>query len=320
MPQLTVLLPAHNAQNTIDFAIRSILNQSFQNFYLWILENGSTDNTLEIARKYENEKVKTFELGPIGFQNALQWGIDNAQTEYLARMDADDICLPDRLEQQMKALQSNNNYVLCGTDIYFLTPFGNVFSQISENKTSEVNQYSMSNLPQYSQRFFADPSVVFSSKIAKNVGGYDLEFDVGDVSLWIKMLHNNFGIQINNKSLIYLLNPKSMSTEVLYNYKTHLCREKHFAEYIAPPKPDFNLNYSPVNSKWLQIALMEISGGNKHNFLQSLKNSGKKVTIIDKLKALFSPVYLIYLSLTHGVKYKRHPEIELFIQSLKNSN
>ena len=168
MPQLTVLLPAHNAQDTIDFAIRSILNQSFQNFYLWILENGSTDNTLKIARKYENEKVKTFELGPIGFQNALQWGIDNAQTEYLARMDADDICLPDRLEQQMKALQSNNNYVLCGTDIYFLTPFGNVFSQISENKTSEVNQYSMSNLPQYSQRFFADPSVVFSSKIAKS--------------------------------------------------------------------------------------------------------------------------------------------------------
>ncbi len=318
MIPLTVLLPAHNASETIDLAIRSILNQTFKDFYFWILENGSTDNTLEIARKYENEQVKVFELGPIGFQNALQWGIDNAQTEYLARMDADDICLPNRLELQMKAMMSNKNYSLNGTDQYYLTPFGNVFSINTNYKTETVDEFSMSQLPEYKKGFFSDPSVVFRTDIARKVGGYDSEFNVGDVSLWIKMLKVAPGLEINEKSFIYFLNPKSMSSEIEYNYQTHLCREKHFENYVAPPKPNNNLIYLEINPKWLQIALMEISGGNKINFIQALKNSGKKISIIDRLKVLLSPIYLKYLDLYHGLKFQRHPELEEYINELKN--
>lgn len=317
MPILTVLLPAHNAENTIEITIKSLLNQTFKDFEVWILENGSTDKTLAVSKTFESSQLKVFELGPIGFQNALQWGIDNAQSEYLARMDADDICLPERFEIQMNALLKDKSLVLCGTSKYFITPFGHVFSQNENIQTSVVDQFSMSNLPKYKQRFFADPSVIFRRDIAQKVEGYDTEFNVGDVSLWIKMLKNNHGIQLEHKLLIYLINPKSMSTEINYNYQTHLCRQKHFDEYVAPTPPDLSSNHGNIDFKWLQVGLMEISSGHRNEFLKALKLSGKKITIIDKFKSLFYPIYIEYLKLFHQLSYTRQPKIEEYISTLK---
>src|SRR4030095_11637158 len=102
-PSLTVVLPAHNAEATIAPAIASTLNQSYGDFELWVLENGSTDATAQVARSFSDPRLRVFELGPVGFQGALQYAIENSESEWLARMDADDLMFPDRLKVQSEA-------------------------------------------------------------------------------------------------------------------------------------------------------------------------------------------------------------------------
>ena len=105
-PPLTVVLPAHNAEATIAPAIVSTLQQSYTDFELWVLENGSNDRTAEIARSFTDPRVKVFVLGSVGFQGALQYAITNASSEWLARMDADDLMFPNRLQVQMDSDQA----------------------------------------------------------------------------------------------------------------------------------------------------------------------------------------------------------------------
>jgi glycosyltransferase involved in cell wall biosynthesis len=96
IPPVTVILPAHNAEETITQAIASTLNQTYTDFELWVLENGSSDRTAEIARSFTDSRIRVFELGRVGFQGALQYGIENSSSDWLARMDADDLMFPER--------------------------------------------------------------------------------------------------------------------------------------------------------------------------------------------------------------------------------
>ena len=78
--------------------------QSFSNFELWVLENGSDDDTADIVRSIVDPRLRLFELGPIGIQGALQYAIENAPTPWLARMDADD--LMRRIPQAFASVRS----------------------------------------------------------------------------------------------------------------------------------------------------------------------------------------------------------------------
>src|SRR5512147_287645 len=113
-PQLTVVMPAHNAETTIAAAIRSILCQSYSEFELWVLESNSTDRTAEVARSFMDPRVKVFELGSLSFQDTLAYGLEKAQSEWLARMDADDLSFPERLQEQMTVIEQHPDLVLVG--------------------------------------------------------------------------------------------------------------------------------------------------------------------------------------------------------------
>jgi glycosyltransferase involved in cell wall biosynthesis len=211
---ITVLLPAHNASATILPAIYSILNQTHQNLELWVLENGSHDNTAQLAKSINDKRLRVFELGPIGFQNALTFGVQNANTELLARMDADDIALPNRLSTQIKFMNSNTDIAFCGTSYYHLLPSGHVISiktkHPHKDRFVKLDAFAMGDNP--SKRYFADPSVVFRRSCALSSGLYDEEYPIGDVGMWLKMLQKYIGFELSEKLLIYRVNQKSMSS------------------------------------------------------------------------------------------------------------
>src|SRR5262245_9463769 len=114
-PSVTVIIPAHNAEETIAQSIASTLTQSYTDFELWVLENGSNDRTDEIAKSLTDPRVRVFELGPVGVGGAMQYAIENAPSEWLARTDADDLMFPDRLKVQMKFIQQHPEFVFVGT-------------------------------------------------------------------------------------------------------------------------------------------------------------------------------------------------------------
>ncbi|WP_130736148.1 glycosyltransferase [Flavobacterium sp. J27] len=124
MKRLSVIMPVYNGELYIEEAIESILNQTFTNFNLIILNDNSTDSTVKIIEKFQEKDdriiliSKTKNLGPANLRNE---GIDIADTEYVALLDADDIALSTRFEKQIKVLDSNPNLGLCGT---WFTIFG----------------------------------------------------------------------------------------------------------------------------------------------------------------------------------------------------
>jgi hypothetical protein len=313
---LTAMIPAHNAQDTLAAAIQSILQQDFRDFELWILENGSSDATLSVARSFESPKVKVFELGAIGFQNALEWGIKEATTPYIARMDADDICLPQRFSQQIELLEKHPEYVLCGSDVMVLTPFGHAVEMRYRGRVSgEVGFMHMSDIVGVEKRFFGDPTVVFRREAALNAGLYDSRFPVGDVSLWIRMLKEGKGYQLATPLLLYRWVPKSMSNTLKFNQKTLACRLEYYgnvypnAEAVLRLPPEEMPEMGPV-SFWARVALLEMLTGNKAAYFEALRLAGVAVGWVAKAKMRFFQVYRVYHWCRYGVSYFPRKDLE----------
>lgn len=118
-PVLSVLLPVYNAELFIAKSIKSILNQTYSNFELLIVDDCSTDATLTIINGFQDSRIKLFEKTKnTGYTESLNWGIDLAQGTFIARMDADDVSLPTRFEKQIEFLKKNKNISICGTGAY----------------------------------------------------------------------------------------------------------------------------------------------------------------------------------------------------------
>jgi glycosyltransferase involved in cell wall biosynthesis len=120
-PKVTVLMSAYNSGSYIGEAIESILNQTFTDFEFLIFDDGSTDDTANIVKEYEkkDDRIKAVykqkNEGMPGMIRNLNEGMKQAQGEYIARMDADDISLPERLSKEVEFLDSNPDIFLVGT-------------------------------------------------------------------------------------------------------------------------------------------------------------------------------------------------------------
>ena len=167
-------------------------------------------------------RVKVFELGAVGFQGAMQYAIEQASSDWLARMDADDLMFPDRLKRQMGVIKQRPDLMFVGTDYALLTPFGHVFERRLQNESREVD---VSRLGK--GRFFADPSTIFNRRVALAVGGVDPEFTIGDVPLWFRMLTRGRGWEIAEPLHLYRIQPNSMSQSLNFSRQGIRARAKY---------------------------------------------------------------------------------------------
>ena len=253
-PPMIVVLPAHNAEATIAPAIASTLQQSYTDFDLWVLENGSNDHTAEIARSFTDPRVKVFELGPVGFQGALQYAITHASSEWLARMDADDLMFPNRLQVQMEVLKQRPDLVLVGTAFSVLTPSGHIFERVLSPppQSREVDTNSLGW-----GRFFADPSTIFRRSVALAVGSVDPEFTIGDVPLWFRMLTQGKGWEIAEPLHLWRMQPCSMSKSSDFFCQALRARAKYAPQTVERwPKPS-----GQDGSGWYSIAGLDLLAG-----------------------------------------------------------
>lgn len=119
-PKVTVLMPVYNVALYVAEAIESILNQTYSDFELLIINDGSTDSTSEEVFKFSDSRIRFVENDQnIGLANTLNRGIDLARGEYIARMDGDDISLPERLRKQVAILDTHPDIDICGAGYRF---------------------------------------------------------------------------------------------------------------------------------------------------------------------------------------------------------
>ena len=107
MPVISVIIPIYNSEKTIRETIDSVLNQSFADFELIVINDGSSDSSLEIISNIEDDRIKVFSYPNAGISVSRNRGISHAQGEFIAFLDHDDLWTSDKLELQLKALQEN---------------------------------------------------------------------------------------------------------------------------------------------------------------------------------------------------------------------
>lgn len=117
MVEISVILPVYNSEQYIKDCVDSILNQTFSNFELIIIDDCSTDKSISIIESLSDKRIRFFkkELNT-GYTESLSWGIKEAKGAFIARMDSDDLCDPLRFIKQLDFLKSNPDVALCGTD------------------------------------------------------------------------------------------------------------------------------------------------------------------------------------------------------------
>ncbi|MFT5919102.1 MAG: glycosyltransferase involved in cell wall biosynthesis, partial [Granulosicoccus sp.] len=125
IPLVTVLLPVYNAEKFLEQAIRSVLDQTFTEFEFLIINDGSTDRSEEIIVSFNDSRIRYIKNETnLKLIKTLNKGIEFASGKYIARMDADDISLPTRFEQQVALLEKQPEIGVCGTNCIIFTTKG----------------------------------------------------------------------------------------------------------------------------------------------------------------------------------------------------
>ena len=114
-PLVSVVMPVYNSQSFLREAINSILNQTYSNIELIVINDGSTDSSKEIILSYTDPRVRYIENNPNkGIVKSRNIGVEHATGKYIATLDSDDIALPDRIKTQVDFLEKNPDYGMCG--------------------------------------------------------------------------------------------------------------------------------------------------------------------------------------------------------------
>lgn len=128
-PLLTVLMPVYNAEAYLKDAVASVLNQTYSEFKLLVVNDGCTDGSVRILEAFNDDRIEILHLPKNqGLVNALNVGLDKVSTKYVARTDADDICLPKRLEKQIEFMEQHPEVGALGTGFDSLMPDGQIKS------------------------------------------------------------------------------------------------------------------------------------------------------------------------------------------------
>lgn len=182
-PRVSVVLPTLNAGKYIRPALKSLLSQTYNNFEIIVVDDGSTDRTLSIVRSFDDSRIRILERDdPNGLAGALNDGIEAANGEYIARQDADDLSAPDRLARQVAFLDSHPEVALVGTATRMISESGD------ERGTRHVlERPTVDDLLEKNQ--FVHGSVMFrNEEVVKATGGYDTLFETSeDYDLWIRL-------------------------------------------------------------------------------------------------------------------------------------
>ncbi|MEN8446626.1 MAG: glycosyltransferase family A protein, partial [Cyanobacteria bacterium J06555_13] len=107
MPAISVIIPTYNAEDIVLETINSVLDQTFTDFELIIIDDGSKDRTVELAEMIDDPRIKVFAYENAGVCTARNRGIQHASGEFISFLDHDDLWTADKLELQLSALQNN---------------------------------------------------------------------------------------------------------------------------------------------------------------------------------------------------------------------
>ncbi len=191
-----IVMPVYNGAKTIDASIQSVLNQTHQEFRLWIVDDGSTDETQEVCQKYVTDSRVHYEkIVHQGISRTLITGMKHVQGEFVAKIESDDVWMPWHLEMVLHQLESNSLLDVVGSRVIFE-------EDEKERKLLRTKQNHLHGESLWFQlayrNLFHPSTVIFRKSIYDEVGGYQEGYDgFEDWHLWARMVTKENAVVLN---------------------------------------------------------------------------------------------------------------------------
>jgi glycosyltransferase involved in cell wall biosynthesis len=228
MKMVSVIMPAYNAEKYIAEAVDSILEQTYGDFEFIILNDCSRDRTEEIVLSYNDPRIVYLKNEEnLGVAATLNKGLAVAKGDYIVRMDADDISLPERFEKQAAYLDAHKDVAVLGTNVESFGEAGTICTgwSATDPEQMKVDLLFACGL--------AHPSVMMRADMIRELGGYDESFNgLEDYELWCRVLENHKITTLPDILLRYRIhgsqvtqNPSARYLELLRTLKTRQLRQ-----------------------------------------------------------------------------------------------
>ena len=187
-PLISVVMPVYNGEKYLREAIDSVLNQSFSDFEFIIVNDGSTDSTESIILSYNDKRISYLKQNNSGVGPSLKNGCNVAKGEYIARMDADDICLPERFAIEIAYLEKNRDTILVSSAVQYINENGDdIGRSFPYTKNFAIKKRLITHNP------ICHPSVMMRKEAYKLSNGYLNIQPFEDHILWLSLLkHGKF--------------------------------------------------------------------------------------------------------------------------------
>ena len=221
--KLSVLVPVYNCVDYLDEALWSIRRQTFPDFQCVLVNDGSTDNSLQVLRRHalEDGRLQVLDKPNGGIVSALNQGLRTCVGEYTARMDGDDIALPDRFERQIRFLEGNPQIVMTGgwAQVIDAEGHGRV-CQCTEGDGScwcavirpPTDHESIDSGLASGSYTMLHPTIMARTAVMRQVGGYDPQFRIAeDLDFFLRMGESGKLANFPEIILQYRVRPKSQT-------------------------------------------------------------------------------------------------------------
>lgn len=256
-------MPVYNGEKFITQTIDSVLNQTFSDFEFIIVDDGSTDNSERIVKSYNDERIKFFKnKNNSGIVFSLNRALEISCAEYIARIDADDICMKERLKIQSDFLDSNENVGVCSANICYIDAEG-VEGRIVKMPIS-ADECKVNFL--FGNQVI-HPAAMFRRELAVKVGGYTVGMEPAeDYDFWIKLLEIS---EIQNID------------EVLLKYRTHS------SNYSIIKRHEYNQKFTEILGRRSKLRFPEMINSDFLNFhVKSMIGTWNEVSYFEEVVEL----------------------------------
>lgn len=261
-PKITVVMPVYNSEKYLRDTIKSVLCQTFGDFEFLIINDGSTDKSLEIIKSFSDSRIRIVNREKnIGLQKNLFDGVGMAKGEYIARMDSDDICLPYRFSEQIKFMDSHSEIGICGS--WYKTIGAESFVHKPPVRSEDIK----ANMLFYTS--LAHPSVMMRTELLKKFNlNYNQEIPYcEDYDLWWRSVQCFPIANIPKVLLFYRIHPESIFQanrqavrDVGYRLRAGMLKkigieqseeEKRLHNFLKPAENESLSDYLDKEEAWL---------------------------------------------------------------------
>lgn len=191
-PEISIIMPVYNTEKYVAEAIDSALNQTFENFEFIIIDDWSTDSSRNIIQKYvqQDKRIKAFQnVKNKGVSQTLNKAIQKSNTNYLVRMDADDIMHPQRIEKQYQYMIENPTVGIISTDIYIMNEkWDKIWTRKYNKNISKII---------FNESPICHPATLYKKDIILKLGWYNSQYDAAeDYELWLRAYMHKINFHI----------------------------------------------------------------------------------------------------------------------------